>query len=89
MIMLLCRAYPYDLGMAKSNEKDFLDKLMRRMAQIRKDKSITQEQLAAETGLDRVAIANIETGKRRPTVTTIYRISKGLGVKIDDLFKNL
>lgn len=75
--------------MPKSNEKEFLDKLMHRIAQIRKDKAITQEQLAAETGLDRVAIANIETGKRRPTVTTIYRIAKGLGVKIEDLFKNL
>jgi transcriptional regulator with XRE-family HTH domain len=75
--------------MTKSSEKEFLDKLMKRIAQIRRDKSITQEQLAADTGLDRVAIANIETGKRRPTVTTIYRLAKGLGVKIEDLFTGL
>ena len=75
--------------MTKSSEKEFLDKLMKRIAQIRKDKSITQEQLAADTGLDRVAIANIETGKRRPTVTTIYRLANGLGVKIEDLFSGL
>lgn len=75
--------------MTKSSEKEFLDKLMKRIAQIRRDKSITQEQLAAETGLDRVAIANIETGKRRPTVTTIHRLANGLGVKIEDLFSGL
>ena len=75
--------------MAKTDEKEFLDKLMRRIAKIRKEKSITQEQLAAETGLDRVAIANIETGKRRPTVTTIYRIANGLGVKVEELFKSV
>ncbi len=75
--------------MTKSSEREFLDNLMKRIAQIRKDKSITQEQLAADTGLDRVAIANIETGKRRPTVTTIYRLAKGLGVKIEDLFTGL
>lgn len=75
--------------MTKSSEKEFLDKLMKRIAQVRRDKSITQEQLAADTGLDRVAIANIETGKRRPTVTTIYRLANGLGVNIEDLFKDL
>jgi transcriptional regulator with XRE-family HTH domain len=75
--------------MTKRDEQTFLDTLMRRIAKIRKEKSITQEQLAAETDLDRVAIANIETGKRRPTVTTIYRIAEGLGVKVEDLFKGL
>lgn len=75
--------------MTRSDEKEFLDRLMRRIAQVRKEKAITQETLASETGLDRVAIANIETGKRRPTVTTVYRIAKGLGVEVEDLFRNL
>lgn len=75
--------------MSTHNEEQFLDALSKRIVQIRKEKSITQEQLAASTGLDRVAIANIETGKRRPTVTTVYRISIGLSVSIEELFKNL
>ena len=69
------------------NEKQFLDALARRIAEVRKLKGFTQEKLAAEASIDRVALANIETGKRRPTVTTIYRISRALGVDIESFFK--
>ncbi len=68
-------------------EEEFLNKLATRIAQLRHNKKITQESLAAEAGLDRVAIANIETGRRRPTVTTLYRLAKGLKVDIIELFK--
>jgi len=71
------------------NEKQFLDALAKRIASLRKSKGMTQERLAADADIDRVALANIETGKRRPTVTTVYRISAALGVHVDDVFKNL
>jgi transcriptional regulator with XRE-family HTH domain len=70
-------------------EKQFLDALAKRIAFVRKQKGITQEKLASEADIDRVALANIETGKRRPTVTTIYRIAVALGVKVEDIFKQL
>lgn len=70
-------------------EKAFLDKVAKRLAQLRREKGLTQEQLADNSGLDRVAIANIETGVRRPTVTTIYRLAKGMGAKVEDFFKGL
>lgn len=70
-------------------EKAFLDKVAKRLAQLRRDKGLTQEQLAEHSGLDRVAIANIETGIRRPTVTTIYRLAKGMGVQVEDFFKGI
>jgi DNA-binding XRE family transcriptional regulator len=71
------------------SEKQFLDKLAKRIAELRRSKSMTQERLAADAEIDRVALANIETGKRRPTVTTVYRISRALNVKVDEVFKNL
>jgi transcriptional regulator with XRE-family HTH domain len=70
-------------------EKQFLDALAKRIASLRKAKGMTQEHLASEAEIDRVALANIETGKRRPTVTTVYRISMALDVKTDEIFKNL
>lgn len=74
----------------KAHDEDrFIEELGKRIAQVRKAKGITQEHLAAEAGLDRVAIAYIETGKRKPKVTSIYRISIGLDVKVEDLFKGL
>lgn len=70
-------------------EKAFLDKVAKRLAQLRRDKGMTQEQLADRSGLDRVAIANIETGIRRPTVTTIYRLANSMGVKVEEFFRGL
>lgn len=70
-------------------EKQFLDALAKRIAAIRKSKDLTQEDVAGTLNTDRVVIANIETGKRRPTVTTIYRISSALGVSVGEVFKNL
>lgn len=70
-------------------EKQFLDSLAKRIASLRKSRSITQEKLAADADIDRVALANIETGKRRPTVTTVYRISRALNIRIEDIFKGL
>lgn len=54
---------------------------------IRKDKSISQEQLAEKTGLDRTFISLIETGKRNPTLTSICKLSKGLNITTSELFK--
>jgi transcriptional regulator with XRE-family HTH domain len=71
------------------NEEQFLDALCKRIAAVRKEKGFTQEKLASEASLDRVAIANIETGRRRPTVTTVYRLAVALKVKPEVFFKDL
>ena len=63
--------------------------LGKRMVAIRKGLGISQEQLAADTGLDRVAIGYIEQGRRRPTVRSLYKISRGLKTTLEELFKDL
>lgn len=70
-------------------EKQFLDSLAKQIAALRKAKGMTQERLADAASIDRVALANIETGKRRPTVTTVYRLSAAMGVHVSELFKNI
>lgn len=69
-------------------ETVFLNTLARRIAFIRRSKGFTQEKLSAESGIDRVAIANLETSKRRPTVTTLYRLAEALEVDITEFFKS-
>ncbi|WP_048129514.1 helix-turn-helix domain-containing protein [Methanosarcina lacustris] len=54
---------------------------------IRKNKFISQEKLAEKTGLDRSFISLIERGKRVPTLTTICKLSKALGIKASELLK--
>lgn len=73
--------------MASRDEKMFLDELGKRVAAARKQQGLSQEALAAEAGIDRVAIGYIEQGKRRPTVTTLYKLAKGMGVKLESLFR--
>ncbi len=68
-------------------KKNYFRELGKRIANGRKEKGLTQTVLGEKTGLDRVAIGYIEQGKRRPTVTTLYRISCGLGMKLEDLIK--
>ena len=56
-----------------------------RLAQVRHEKGMTQEQLAAATGVNRVTIARIETGEVSPKAETLMRLADALGVLIDDL----
>jgi len=75
--------------MQASSQQDFLDKLSKRLIDLRKENDLTQAKLAQETKLDRTALANIENGRRRPTITTLYKISVALNMKIEDIFKGM
>ena len=56
-----------------------------KLAQVRRDKGLSQEQLATLSGVHRVTIARFETGKANPNLQTLERLSAALGVPIDDL----
>lgn len=57
----------------------------RKIAEARKAASLTQKQLAAAAGISWIALAFIETGKRRARETTLRCIAAALGLPIDDL----
>ncbi len=61
----------------------------RRVAEVRKSRGVTQQQLAELTGMSVVAIAYIETGKRWARMGTLSKIAMNLKVDIHDLFKGL
>ena len=56
------------------------------MAEIRKNKNITQEQLAEEADLSLSQIARIETGVINTSVNTIYTIATTLDVAPKEFF---
>lgn len=57
---------------------------------LRKQKKITQDQLASMLGVGRSAIGNWETSYRTPDLYDIARLSKIFGVSADDfVFKDL
>ena len=56
-----------------------------KLAEIRKDKGISQAQLAKLSGVHRVTIARFETGRISPTLATLERLASALGVSISKL----
>ena len=55
----------------------------KRIAQLRKEKGLTQEQLSAMTGLDRANIAKIEKGRYNTGIDIIGKLCDALGCRID------
>ncbi len=51
----------------------------------RKERGITQEQLAKISGLSRSSIINFETGRRDPRVKDLRKIARALNVSIEQL----
>ncbi|MCW1515747.1 helix-turn-helix domain-containing protein [Acinetobacter baumannii] len=52
---------------------------------LRTQKKISQENLAFLSGLDRTYISLLERGKRQPTLTSLFSISKALDMTLVDL----
>jgi len=61
----------------------------KRIAELRRKHGITQEQFAEKSGLTARTIASIEQGRRWARLTTLHKLSKGLGTSTDELFKGL
>ena len=56
-----------------------------RIADLRRARKLTQEQLAEKTGLSFVYIGYIEQGKRHASLETYIRIANALEYTLDDL----
>ena len=52
---------------------------------LRKNKKMTQEELATASGITKVSICNLEKGKNKPQAKTIAKLSKALGCDYDYL----
>lgn len=56
---------------------------------LREETGLTQEQLAERSGLSSIYIGTIENGKRDPSLSTVYGLAKGLGLRTGELFGRL
>ena len=72
--------------MRKTVDKKFIKALGSRLAEVRKQKNVTQEQLAEDANLSLSQIARIETGVINTSVNNIYIIAKALDVQPKILF---
>lgn len=58
----------------------------RRLAALRVEKGLSQEQLAAACELNRTYIGTIERAEKSATVNTIVKLAQGLGVSPKEFF---
>ena len=57
------------------------------LKQLRKEKNLTQEELADKVGIGQTFISKIERGHFEPSIPTLRRIAKVLGVSPAELLK--
>lgn len=60
--------------------------LGRKIQRLRGVRGITQEELAEMVGISRVYMGYIEQGRESPSLKLLMKLSKKLGVKVEDLF---
>lgn len=51
----------------------------------REELGLTQEELASEAGLHQRWISNVERGWRNPSLRSLQRLARGLGIKPSEL----
>lgn len=60
-----------------------------RVRSLRTKQGLSQEDFAANCGLDRTYISGIERGRRNPSLRNIRKIAAELGVSLSELFKGV
>lgn len=63
------------------------EKLGKNLKRIRTAKSISQGEISRILEVDKSFVSNIENGKTNPTLVTIAKIAKAIGVSVGELMK--
>ena len=65
------------------NKEQQRQRIGQRIAQLRKDRGITQQELAERTGMQQGNIARIEAGKYSARFDTLQTIAEAMGLTVD------
>ena len=57
--------------------------IMQAMIDIRKAEGLTQKDLALRSGINQADISRLENGNGNPSIKTLERIAKGLGLSLE------
>jgi len=66
--------------------KQILEEFGKRIRELRKQKNLSQEDLAERAGLHYTYIGQVERGKKNPSLKSIEKIAKALDTSLPDLF---
>ena len=73
--------------MRKSDLNLFINKVGARIKELRLEQDLTQLDLAIKSNVDERQIQRLENGETSPTLKTLYKVSHGLNVPIEQFFK--
>ena len=68
------------------SQEQLLKEFGQRVAEIRRKKGLTQEELANAVDVHRTYVGFIEQGVRNPTIGNIYKLTNALDVSLKELF---
>ena len=66
--------------------QDFNKIVCERIASLRKERNMTLEQLAYQSGISKGGLSEIERNMKEPRAYTILKICNGLGITIAEFF---
>lgn len=70
-----------------TGQVDPADDIGRRLAGLRRDRGVRVTDLAREVGVSAALISQIERGRSRPSVSTLFALAKALEVPVDAFFR--
>lgn len=53
----------------------------------RRERGLSQEELAHKAKIHQTYLSGVEQGKRNPSILVLQRIAKALGIEIEQVFK--
>ncbi|MDW3182654.1 MAG: helix-turn-helix transcriptional regulator [Roseobacter sp.] len=62
-------------------------RVSKNIQRIRREKELSQEDVAHRANIHQTYLSGVETGKRNPSILVVERIAKALGVDVSEIFK--
>ena len=72
----------------KNLKKELEDIICNRIVELRKERNLTMEKLALQSGISKVGLSEIERSLKSPMILTIAQICAGLGITLDEFFNH-
>ncbi len=77
-----------DTKQKRKEKQEFAQKIGDHLKNIRAAKGISQEKLSMDAGYYHTYVNKIERGKYSPSLHTIWRLSRKLGLSLSEFFKD-
>lgn len=71
--------------MTTKNKTQLLIEIGNRIRLKREEKNLSQQDLAALCNFEKANMSRLEAGRTNPTLSTLYKISQALSIKLRDL----